>query len=68
MTSLNARLREQGLTCRIESRDRLLILTPQADAPPLGPARLDIVRIAQEEGYTHVALELDPDGAALSRD
>ena len=64
--TLSDRLREQGLGCRVEVRDRLAVLIPHADAPPL--SREAVLRLAREEGFTHVALELDPDGAALPRD
>lgn len=68
MTPLESRLRDIGLTSQLEARERLLILTPEGGSPPTGARRHDIVRLAREEGFTHVALEIDPDGAALSRD
>ena len=63
--TLTSRLEQHGITCRIETRDRLAILIPASDSLPLTIARADVLRLAKEEGFTHVALELDPDGAAL---
>lgn len=67
MSNLAARLRERGIECRVEVRDRLAILIP-ADSPSVAENREDVLRLAREEGFTHVAMELDPDGAAFSRD
>lgn len=68
MTRLAERLRERGLTCRIEARERLAVLVVDGEHPPMGQERADVLRLARDEGFTHVALELDPDGASLSRD
>lgn len=68
MSNLAARLREQGIVCRVEQRDRLAILIPSADSLSLAEKREDVLKHAREEGFTHVAMELDPDGATLSRD
>ena len=65
MTSLETMLRENGLTCRVETRERLAIIVPERGSTL--PARAEILRSAREAGFTHVAVELDPDGAALSR-
>ena len=68
MTELVTRLSEAGFDFRVEVRDRLAILIPEADSTPGVERRTQILSLAREEGITHVALELDPDGAALSRD
>jgi hypothetical protein len=60
------RLREHGVACRVEIRDRLAVLIPDGDDVLI--SRADVLRLAREAGFTHVALELDPDGAALPRD
>jgi hypothetical protein len=66
--TLALRLRDHGLACRLEARDRLAIVIPgPLDAgPPLDrEARLRVLQLLRAEGFTHVALELDPDGASL---
>ena len=68
MNELAARLREQGVECRVEPRDRLAILIPAGKYFPGVEDRQRVLRLARDEGFTHVALELDPDGAALLRD
>ena len=62
--NLTSRLQQHGIVCRIEARDRLAIIVAANNSFPVG-ARADVLRLAKEEGFTHVALELDPDGAAL---
>lgn len=64
--TLSERLRERGISCRVEIRDRLVILIPGEGGVSI--SRTEVLRLAREEGFTHVALELDPDGAALPRD
>ena len=68
MTDFAARLREQGPGYRVEVRERLAILVPDTGTSPDAERRREILKVAREEGFTHVAVELDPDGAALSRD
>lgn len=68
MSTLAARLRERGLDWRVEVRERLAILIPPDDSLPLAENREDLVKISREEGFTHVAIELDPVRAALPRD
>jgi hypothetical protein len=63
--NLTSRLAQGGITCRIEVRDRLAIIVATPDFLPTAAVRADVLRVAKEEGFTHVALELDPDGAAL---
>ena len=65
MTSLEQRLHDRGMNYRVETRDRLVVLIPDGSGPPV---RADLLELAREEGFTHVALELDPDGAALPGD
>jgi hypothetical protein len=63
--NLTTRLQQHGIACRIEARDRLAIIVANQNSFSAAPARADVLRLAKEEGFTHVALELDPDGAAL---
>lgn len=67
MSNLAARLRERGFDCRIEVRERLAILIPRDHSLPLAESREDLLKLAREEGFSHVAIELDPDGAPLPR-
>jgi hypothetical protein len=63
--NLTSRLAHEGITCRVETRDRLAIIVATPDSLATAAVRADVLRVAKEEGFTHVALELDPDGAAL---
>lgn len=63
MTDLVARLSEQGTGYRVEVRERLAILVPMTESSPDAERRKEILKLAREDGFTHVALELDPDGA-----
>ena len=63
--NLTTRLQQHGIACRIEERDRLAIIVANQNSFSTAAARAEILRLAKEEGFTHVALELDPDGAAL---
>lgn len=66
-TDLELRLGTAGLDCRVEARERLAILIPSgshdAEEKAWSLARV----ILQDAGFSHVAVELDPDGAALHR-
>jgi hypothetical protein len=68
MTDFCAGLRTLGLTSIVEAREGLAILVAEPDALANEATRRDVLRLARDAGYSHVALELDPDGAALSRD
>jgi hypothetical protein len=63
--NLTSRLAQDGITCRMEVRDRLAIIIAAPDSLMTAAVRADVLRLAKEEGFTHVALELEPDGAAL---
>jgi hypothetical protein len=66
---LELRLRDAGIACRIELRDRLVVLVP--DDPKTGlqrDDRLRALRLVRDAGFSHAAIELDPDVAALPRD
>lgn len=63
--NLTTRLQQHGIACRIEERDRLAIIVANQNSFSTAAARAEVLRLAKEEGFTHVALELDPDGAAL---
>lgn len=63
MSALETLLREHGVQCQVEVRDRLAILVP--DSTLEIPDRKRVVELARSSGFTHVAVELDPDGATL---
>lgn len=65
--ALRSRLRDAGIFCRVEARDRLAIVIPET-AGIRRDDRLLMIQIAREQGFTHVAIELDPDGAPLPGD
>jgi hypothetical protein len=76
VTVLESLLRDAGIACRVEVRERLAILVPD-DAGPTWEDRLRAIQFARAEGYTHVCVELcphplpsslDPRGAALPGD
>ena len=65
---LEGKLRDAGIACRVETRDRLVILIPDRERVAFQREdRLRALRIARDEAFSHVAIELDP-LAALSRD
>ena len=59
--ALESGLRSMGMVCAVEARDRLAVLVPSGDVSRFADAdfRRDVVRLAQEHGFTHIALELD---------
>lgn len=70
MTRLESHVREAGVDCRVEVRDRLAILIPETSRVSRLSAdqRRQLLQLAKSEGFTHVAVELDPDVAALPGD
>ena len=68
MTRLESHVRESGMECRVEVRDRLAILVPEHGGQLSAEQRRQILQLAKSEGFTHVAVELDPVGAALPGD
>ena len=70
MTRLESQVREAGVDGRIEVRDRLAIIIPGSGGSRRWSAeqRRQILQLATSEGFTHVAVELDPLGAALPGD
>jgi hypothetical protein len=69
MHPLEARLRSEGIGCRVEQRDRLVILIPDEPARVLTRVdRLRALQLAREAGFSHLAIELDPGVAALPGD
>ena len=67
MISLESRLRDAGLSCHVEVRERLAIIVPDAHAPSRDE-RLRVIQLARAEGFTHVCVELEPGGAPLPGD
>jgi hypothetical protein len=65
---LEARLFDCGITCRVEVRDRLALVVPFGELAVNADVRADIVNMARAEGFTHVAVEIDPERAPLSGD
>jgi hypothetical protein len=69
MHSLEQRLREAGIACSIELRDRLVVLVPDDRTTcPQRDDRLRALNLVRDAGFSHAAIELDPDVAAVSRD
>ncbi|HEX6943737.1 MAG TPA: hypothetical protein VF128_12465 [Gemmatimonadaceae bacterium] len=68
MTRLESHVRESGVDCRVEVRDRLAIVVPERSVQLSAEQRRQILQLAKSEGFTHVAVELDPVGAALPGD
>ena len=71
MTRFESQVRESGLDCRVEVRDRLAILIPgnsRGGSRLSADKRRQLLQLAKSEGFTHVAVELDPDVAALPGD
>lgn len=67
MTTLESRLREVGIVCRVETRQRMAIVVPDT-ASPNREDRQRMIQLARAEGFTHVCVELEPRGAPLPRD
>lgn len=67
-THLESRLRHAGLSCRVEARERMALVIPATTTLIAPGDRHRILQLARGEGFTHVAVELDPDGAALPGD
>ena len=67
MTPLEALLRDAGIACRVEVRERLAVLLPDR-APPTHEERLRAIQLARAEGFSHVCVELEPRSAALPGD
>jgi hypothetical protein len=68
MTRLESQVRESGVDCRVEVRDRLAIVVPESGVQLSAEQRRQILQLAKSEGFTHVAVELDPVGATLPGD
>lgn len=68
MHPLESRLRTAGISCRVEARDRLAILVPDAPAVLEREHRIRALQLAREDGFTHVTVELDPVSAIIPRD
>jgi hypothetical protein len=67
--SLELRLRGAGIACHLEFRDRLVILVPDPGSQPLSKEdRLRALQLSREEGFSHAAIELNPDVAAFPGD
>ena len=59
-TALETALREMGIRCVVEARERLAILIPDDAAASLDAARLrrDAVRLMRAHGFTNLALDI----------
>ena len=69
-SALEGQLTERGIPCRVETRAGLAVLSVTAEVlTRLGDAevRRMALALAREHGYTHVAIELRSDDAALPR-
>lgn len=68
---LELAMRNAGVSCRVEARDRLAIVVPERSENGFtlsADDRARIIELARDAGFTHVAVELDPAGAPLSGD
>jgi hypothetical protein len=70
-SALAASLAMLGLSCRVEPREGLAVIKAEAGAAAAlaAPAlRRDVLALAREHGFTHVAVELtaDPAGTGAS--
>ena len=71
MTRLESQVRDSGVDCRVEVRDRLAILIPtksHGSTPLSAELRRQVLQVAKSEGFTNVAVELDPVVATLPGD
>ena len=71
--SLESLLRDRGIACRVEARERLALLVCEGSVALLDDAavRREVVSVLRDHGFTHLALELDDDpgsDAAVHRD
>ena len=59
--SLEVALDGLGIRCSVEAYDRLAIIIPRGAVDGLEGAALrrDVLRLAREHGFTHIALELE---------
>jgi hypothetical protein len=60
-------LREAGVSCRVEARERLAIVIPGPGSGVRLSAddRARVIQLSREAGFSHVAVELLPEGAPL---
>jgi hypothetical protein len=58
--TLETSLGALGIDCRVEGRDRLAVLVPRGPVDLLadGRVRRKVLRLARDQGFTHIALEL----------
>lgn len=67
--ALGEALAGEGMACRVEARERLAVLVPERGDADAWRSLADAARrralhqLATRHGFTHVALELDPDDA-----
>jgi hypothetical protein len=71
--ALEAALRELGLRCTVEARDRLAVLIADDDGAALEAVRTrrDALRLARAHGFTNLALDVrgaPADHATVHRD
>jgi hypothetical protein len=58
--SLEVALDALGIPCDVEAHDRLAVVIPRGDVSALADAgpRRQVIRLARDHGFTHIALEL----------
>lgn len=61
-------LREEGISARVEARERLAVLIVNRAWQGGAEERARIIDIARAAGFSHVAVEIDPSDAPLSGD
>ena len=69
--ALATALRQRGLSCEVEARQGLAVIAaaPEVVAELAAPnSRRDVLALAREQGFTHVAVELttEPTAAGAS--
>lgn len=70
-SALAAAIAELGLRCSLEERGGLVVLLPVSssmEALRSAGTRRDVLALAKQHGFTHVAIELPSDRGGAGRD
>ena len=68
---LRGALRDEGIACEVEGRNRLAVVVPEGDPARFADVtlRARLIELGALHGFTHVAVEIPTgSGAALRRD
>lgn len=63
-----SQLRALGIPCRVEAHDRMAVLVPDPGFTMNGDTRAQILRLSRSAGFSHVAMEIEPDRASVPGD